>query len=276
MNVRAVPLIRYFILSVARTRTFYAIVALVMFTVAFMAILSYGATDLTGFSSIGYLMNRVSGMEKLNLIYFIWSIPFQILAVIISIMVSSGLYASDYENGESAIYYSYPVSWSYIFMSKLVAAILVVLIPLALFMVSENAILAVYFHSPPAVSMLYSVVMTVVSVVSVISVTALISVILKNSLMTALISLILYYVIMNIVNIYSVFTGGSVPVFILSNEVNAISQSFSMINLIPFGPSGSVGPAGTLLMLQDLAYMGLYACIALFSSLVIMNGRDAA
>lgn len=276
MTVRAFPLIRYFIISVARTRTFYAIIALVLFTVAFMAVLSYGATDFTGFSSIGYLMNRVSGVEKLNLIYFIWSIPFQILAVIISIMVSSGLYASDYENGEAAIYYSYPVSWSYTFMSKLVAAILVVMIPVALFMVSENAILIVYFHSMPPISMLYSLIMTVVSVVSVISVTALISVILKNSLMTALISLILYYVIMNIVNIYSVFTGGNVPVFILSNEVNAISQSFSMINLIPFGSSGSVGPADTLLMLQDLAYMGLYSCAALFTSLVILNGRDAA
>lgn len=274
--MKALPLIKYFILSVARTRSFYAILALVMFTMAVMAVLSYGATDFTGFSSIGYLMDRVSGVEKLNLVYFIWSIPFQILAVIISIIISSGLFASDYENGEAAVYYSYPVSWSYTFLSKLAAAIIVTMIPIALFALSENLVLVAYFHSLPPLSMLYSLIITLVSVVSVVSMAALISVIFRNSLMTSLISLILYYVIMNIANIYSTFTGRNLPAFILSNEVNAISQSFSMINLIPFGSSGSVGPAGSLLMLQDLAYMGLYSSISLLAALIIMNSRDAA
>lgn len=276
MTISSLPLTRYFVLSVARTRTFYAILTLVMFTVAVMAALSYGVSDSTGLNSIGYLIDRITGSEKLNMVYFIWSIPGQILAVIISIMVSSGLFAMDYENGEAAIYYSYPVSWSYTFMSKLIAAVFVAMIPILFFDISENMILAAYFHSLPPVTVLYSLCITLISVVSVVSVTALLSVILRNSLMAALTMLILYYVIMNIANLYSIFSNVGIPIFILSNEVNAISQVYSMINLLPFGPSGSVGPAGSLLILQDMAYMGLYTCLSLFTSLLIINRRDAA
>lgn len=269
-------LTRYFFITAVRTRTFFAIISLVIFTIILMGIMSYQTLSVTGYDSLGYVLNRVSGFEKLNLVYFLWSMPYQILAVLVSIIISSGMFANDYENGESSIYYSYPVSWSHIFMSKVSASFLASLLPVAVFAVAENLIVGIYFITLPPLTMFYSIAFTMLSILAIISLTALISVVLRNSLMSALVALILYYVIMNIVNIYFIIMGSQIPSFLLSNEVDAISQVFSMINLIPFGSSGSVGPAGNLLIVRDIAYLALYSSFSLSAAILVLNGRDAA
>jgi ABC-2 type transport system permease protein len=259
-----------------RSRLFFLINVLVLLLTLLLGYLGYRTISVRGFDSLSYVIQRLQGIEKEYLVYFLWSVPGQLLIYIIPVIMASGVFSSDYESGESAIYFSYPVNWSSIVFAKVFVAFMVSLLPFLVFEAMEGILLTVYFHTPPPAAFYLAVLLAVPVIFAVCSMTGLISSILRKTMSSTVVSMIILVVIFNIVNAFFLLSGTPEPAYLLSNDISLVSKAFSQINLIPFGNAGSVGPAPLPFLISGAFYALLYSVVSLLAIIIITDRRDAA
>lgn len=240
-----------------------------------MIYLSYQTLNFSGYDSFSYVLARIQGVAKMDLVYFLWGVPYSVLLIFAPAVLSAFVFSHDLESGEAQVYYSYPISREQILLAKLYASFLLSIISLSVYELGELLALSIYFKTSVPLPFIWSYLLSIIAVLAVISIVALGSSFVKNSLFTIFFFFIVYFVIFNIINIYSIIEGGTLPFYLLNNEVNSVTQVFSQINLVPFGNAGEIQGASSFVIIRDASMMSLYASASFIVSLFKYTGGDA-
>jgi len=248
-------------------------IAAVLFT---MVYLSYQTLNFKGYDSFSYIFSRIQGVEKVDLVYFLWTVPYSIIIVFVSSVLTAFVFTHDVESGEAQVYYSYPVSRVQNVIAKFLASLGLSLILLSVYEIGEAVVLSLYFRQMVPVAFLLSYLLSIIAAIAIVSSVSLCSSLVRNSLFAIFFFFIIYFIIFNIINIYFDIIGSTQPIFLLNNEVNSVSQIFSQINLIPFGNAGEVQGLSLSGIIMNASLMTLYASISLLLAIIKYSGGDVA
>lgn len=266
----------FYLRNFLRSRLFLGIFAFILIILFTMIFLSYKTLNFNGYDSFSYVLGRVRGIEKIDLVYFLWTVPYSILVVFSPAVLAAFVFSHDIESGEAQVYYSYPISRVQILVAKLFVSFLLSIAVLSVYEFGEALTLSIYFKQMIPLSFLWSYFLSIVAALTIISVVSLCSSLVKNSLFTIFFFFLIYFVIFNIINIYSEIVGGTLPDFLLNNDVNSVAQVFSQINLIPFGNAGAIQGISIFEIIRDTSLMSMYASVSFMLTLLKYTGGDVA
>ena len=253
---------------------FLYICLFVLMILSLLVYLSFNAYFLGGSATLSYVVSRIKGIRGDVIVYFLWSIPYASTLVFVTSVITSHIVAKDFENKESLIYYAYPITRGRIVVSKFIAAFLLSLLSMVMFVLLEMVAISVMFRSyPPMVSVL-SFGLSILCILSVVSVTTLFASLFRSSVFSALFFLITYFVALNAINFYFLVIGGDEPFFLLNNSISLLSQVYSQINLVPFGNVGYLSGVGPGTIYRDAIVLSLYCIMPLILSVVVTGRKE--
>ena len=259
-----------------RSRLFLGILFFILIVLFTMTFLSYQTLNFNGYDSFSYVLARIQGLQKMDLVYFLWGVPYSVLQIFAPAVLASFVFSHDLESGESQVYFSYPVSRVQILVAKLLASFLLSIIVLSVYELGESLTLSIYFRHLFPLSFVWSYLLSIIATLAVIAIVALGSSLVRNALFTIFFFFLVYFVIFNIINIYSIIVGGTLPFYLLNNEVSSVTQVFSQINLVPFGNAGEIQGASSFEIIRDASMMSLYASVSFMFTLLKFTGGDVA
>ena len=271
-----IHLTRFYLNETYFSKIFHLSIVLIVILSAIMAYINFSLSYSSNFPvrSASYILHRISGSEHILISYYLWSIPFQAIIVFVASMITAFIVAGNQESRTRYLLGSLPVPRYVDALSRYAASAFLSYALVMVYFLFSVASVSGGSRTLPPVQAYISMLLIFLIVLAISAVTLFAAMATARVLVSVIIVFTAYFVILSSLDLAFDLFGMPSPVFLINNDVSAISGIYSNVNLLPFGNPGTIAPEPfTYLFLQAFTLI-VYTCVFLTISISIYSWRD--
>lgn len=218
---------------------------------------------------------HLSPTLKEKLLSYLWALVLLDLPVFASVFFGSPAISGEIENRTAYHIFPLPISRGVLLLSKYVAAVMITLAVLVIYLVFQGGILEYIFHLGLPSGYLLSVGLLVAFTFSIVAFTFLLSSIFNRNTYAYISVFLIYFLVFEAINVISEFIYKTVPFYLLDNAAQIITKVYIDTGSGLFSTSISINPAPASDILSSLSIIAIYGIVSLSAALIIFQRKEA-
>lgn len=219
-------------------------------------------------------LSNIGNSTKEAIFGYVWSYILLDLPVFASVFFGSTAISSEIENRTAFHIFTLPIGRLTLLLSKYIAAVMVTVISVSVYLFFEAATFLYLFPGPLIYNYFNSLWLLIVFIFSMTAFTFLISSVFNKNTYAYITVFLIYFLVFNAYQLISEFLYNTTPFYLLNIAANIVSKAYMNVALSPFNFSFSLTPATFPEILQSVTIMLMYTVISLSISAIIFERKE--
>lgn len=264
----------YYFKNYYRSRSFYLMLIISLLVSALMTFFSLRYVNQLPDLFPRVNLTNIGSATKESIFGYVWSYILLDLPVFASVFFGSTAISSEIENRTAFHIFTLPIGRLNLLLSKYLAAVLVTVITVAIYLMFEAATFIYLFPGPLVINYFNSLWLLIVFIFSMTAFTFLISSIFNKNTYAYITVFLIYFLVFNAYQLISEFLYNTTPFYLLNIAATIVSKAYMNVALSPFNFTFSLSPATMPEIIQSVAIMLVYAVVSLAISAVIFERKE--
>lgn len=264
----------YYFKNYYRSRSFYLMLIISLLVSGLMTFFSLRYVNQLPDLFPGVNLTNIGNSTKEAIFGYVWSYILLDLPVFASVFFGSTAISSEIENRTAFHIFTLPIGRLNLLLSKYLAAVLVTIITVAIYLAFEAATFLYLFPGPLVMNYFNSLWLLIVFIFSMTAFTFMISSIFNKNTYAYITVFLIYFLVFNAYQLISEFLYKTTPFYLLNIAASIVSKAFLNVALSPFNFNFSLSPATLPEMIQSVAIMIVYAVVSLSISAVVFERKE--
>lgn len=221
------------------------------------------------------LPSHLSPALEERLLSYLWALVLLDLPVFASVFFGSPAISGEIENRTAYHVFPLPISRGVLLLSKYLAAVMITLSVLLIYLVFQGGVLEYIFRLGLPSGFLTSVGLLVAFTFSIVAFTFLLSSIFNRNTYAYISVFLIYFLVFEAINVISQFIYKTTPYYLLDNAAEIITKVYINTGSGLFTTSISINPASFSDILSSLSIIAIYGVISLAAALIIFQRKEA-
>ncbi len=264
----------YYFRNYYRSRSFYLMLVISVLVAGLMAFFTLRYVNELSQLFPNLNLSNIGYPTKEAIFGYVWSFVLLDLPVFASVFFGSSAISSEIENKTAFHIFTLPISRTSLLLSKYLAAVLVTIITIAVYLVIQAVTFLYVFPIPLIYNYYYALWLLVIFIFAMTAFTFMISSIFNKNTYAYITVFLLYFLIFNAYQVISEFLYKTTPFYLLDQAAGIVMKSYMNISISPFNFSFSLSPAGIPQIVQSIIIMMIYTVISLSVALIVFERKE--
>ena len=264
----------YYFRNYYRSRSFYLMLVISLLVSGLMTFFTLKYVNELPLLFPNVNLSNIGYPTKEAIFGYVWSFVLIDLPVFASVFFGSSAISSEIENKTAFHIFTLPISRASLLMSKYLAAVLVTIVTISVYLVIQAVTFMYVFPIPLIYNYFDALWLLIVFIFAMTAFTFMISSIFNKNTYAYITVFLIYFLIFNAYQVISEFLYRTTPFYLLYQAAGIVEKSYMNIALSPFNFSFSLSPAGTPEIIQSLVIMGIYTVVSLAVALIIFERKE--
>lgn len=264
----------YYFKNYYRSRSFYLMLIISLLVSGLMTFFTLRYVNSLADIFPGLNLSGISDATKESIFGYVWSFVLLDLPVFASVFFGSSAVSSEIENKTAFHIFTLPISRSSLLLSKYLAAVLVTVLTIFVYLVVQAATFIYVFPVPLVDGFYNSIWLLIIFIFSMTAFTFLISSIFNKNTYAYITVFLIYFLVFNAYQVISEFLYKTTPFYLLDSAAGIVEKVYLNVSLSPFNFVFSLAPVGVPEMLQSVIIMFIYLVISLAGAMIIFERKE--
>lgn len=264
----------YYFRNYYRSRSFYLMLVISLLVSALMTFFTVKYVDDLPLLFPQLNLANLGASTKEAIFGYVWSYVLLDLPVFASVFFGSTAVSSEIENKTAFHIFTLPIGRGNLLLSKYIAAVLVTIITVAVYLIIQ-AITFIYVFPVPLISNYFNALwLLIIFIFAMTAFTFMISSVFNKNTYAYITVFLLYFLVFNAYQVISEFLYQSTPFYLLDNAAGIVNKVYINVALSPFNFAFSLSPAGMPQIIQSIIIMLIYAIVSLAVAFIIFERKE--
>lgn len=264
---------KYFFRNYYRSRSFYLMLVIDVLICILFIYFSFRYTSKIGVFVGRFIKNPPESILE-NVFDYIWNFALLYLPVLAAVFFGSPAISSEIEDRTAYHIFPLPISRYSLFAGKFIAAFLVSLVVIFIFLGVEWAVFPFIFHTYQVTAFYSTIYLVVIFLFSILSITFLSSSIFNRNLHAYITVFVAYFLILNAASYIIQILYGYTPSYLLSVAADILQTIYINIPIFGVSSSISIAPASSSTILHSIFIMLAYAFVSLAVAIILFERKE--